>query len=327
MQYYHLSTEARYQIFAQKAMGKTISEIAKSLGRSVSTISRELRRNRDEKGTYRAEIAVAKAAQRAKKSAKNAKQVSEKTWKFAILKLKEKWSPEQISAYLKTENGRKLGLSEISPETIYQKILQDKAQNGDLYRHLRCQKKRKKRYGTPENRGKLQNRVGIEDRPEIVEKRSRTGDWEADLVLGKEQQGALLTLVERKTGFTLIAPLLSKSAHGVKNAMFNLLKKYQKYCHTITSDNGMEFSQHAEIAQQLSAKFYFARPYHSWERGTNENTNGLIRQYFPKNRTLLTVTQKEIQFVTNQLNHRPRKRLKYLTPSQAFALRHAECLN
>lgn len=324
MPYHHLSTEERYQIFVEKAMGKSNRMIAKFLGRSESTISRELRRNGNGKLGYSVEIAVCKSARRKEKSAANATQVSEKSWEFAKLKIRENWSPEQISDYLKTEEGQKLGLLGISHETIYQKIKMDKTKNGTLHTHLRCQKIYKKRYGTPEKRGKLQNRVGIEHRPEIVEKRSRIGDWEADLVLGKDHQGALLTIVERKTGFTLIAPLLSKSAHGVKNAMIKLLKKHRKYCHTITTDNGMEFAQHTEIAKQLSTKYYFARPYHSWERGTNENTNGLIRQYFPKHRNLLNVTQSEIQFATNQLNHRPRKRLKYLSPSQAFAQRHAQ---
>jgi len=328
MPYNHLSTPERYQIFALHGTGKKPSEIARFMRRSRSTIGRELRRNTVDAGTYTADTAVLCAATRRKISAKNARQVDDTAWDFAKSKVLEQWSPEQIAGYLVSEEGLAQkglaqGLSSCSHETIYQRILADKIAGGVLYTHLRCQKRRKKRYGSVDNRGKLQGRIGIEQRPAEVEKRERIGDWEADLVIGKDHQGALLTVVERKTGYTLIAKLANKEAQGVKDAMIDLLANYRDSCHTLTTDNGREFAQHTEIAKALSAGFYFARPYHSWERGTNENTNGLIRQYFPKEANLLDISQTDIVFAMHQLNNRPRKRLKYLTPAQAFAKRHS----
>ena len=187
-----------------------------------------------------------------------------------------------------------------------------------LWKNLRCQKKRRKRYGKAERRGTIPNRLSIEDRPAIVETRSRIGDWEADTVIGKNHRQAIVSIVERKTGFTLIQKVERKTAQAVSQAMIGLLKPYRKKVRTITSDNGKEFAGHEEIAKKLKADFYFAHPYSSWERGTNENTNGLIRQYFPKNRDFTTITQQEIDTAMERLNNRPRKRLGFQTPNQVF---------
>jgi IS30 family transposase len=303
MTYTHLTREERYQIYALKKAGHTQYEIAKVLARSKSTISRELARNRGGRG-YRPKQAQWLAEER---RAMNARTIDDATWQFACERLREEWSPDQISQH-----------AEISIETVYQRVYADKRAGGSLWKYLRCQKQRRKRYGKFDRRGTIPNRLSIEDRPAIVETRSRVGDWEADTVIGKNHRQAIVSIVERKSGFTLIRKVERKTAHAVSQAMIELLKPHQKKVHTITSDNGKEFAGHEEIASKLKADFYFAHPYASWERGTNENTNGLIRQYFPKNRDFTTITQQEIDMAMERLNNRPRKRLGYQTPSQVF---------
>ena len=303
MNYTHITQAERYQIYALKKAGHKQSEIAEVLERSESTISRELSRNCGRRG-YRAKQAHSKSVER---QAVNARTIDDATWKFAQDRLLEQWSPEQIS-----------GHAAISPETVYQRVYADKRAGGLLWKNLRCQKLRKKRYGKAERRGTIPNRLSIDDRPAIVETRSRTGDWEADTVIGKNHRQAIVSIVERKSGFTLIRKVERKTALAVSQAMIGLLKPHRDNVHTITSDNGKEFAGHEEIANKLKADFYFAHPYSSWERGTNENTNGLIRQYFPKDRDFTTITQQEIDMVMERLNNRPRKRLGYKTPNQVF---------
>ncbi len=304
MNYTHLTREERYQIYALKRAGQTQSQIAAVLLRSESTISRELRRNSGGRG-YRPKQADRKANER---RAINARRIDDKTWQFAREKLsEEQWSPQQIS-----------GHANISTETVYQRVYADKQNGGLLWTHLRCQKKRKKRYGKTERRGQIPNRLFIEERPAIVEQRERIGDWEADTIIGKNHRQAIVSIVDRKSGMTLIRKVERKTAEAVGEAMIALLKPFRKKVHTITSDNGREFANHQSIAKALKAKFYFAHPYASWERGTNENTNGLIRQYFPKHRDFTTIKQKEIDIAMRKLNDRPRKRLGYLTPNQVF---------
>jgi IS30 family transposase len=239
--------------------------------------------------------------------AMNARTIDDATWQFAQEMLILQWSPEQIS-----------GHAAISPETVYQRVYADKRTGGLLWKNLRCQKQRKKRYGKIDRRGTIPNRLSIDDRPAIVETRSRIGDWEADTIIGKNHRQAIVSIVERKTGLTLIRKVERKTAQAVSQAMTGLLKPHLRKVHTITSDNGREFAGHEEIAATLKADFYFAHPYSSWERGTNENTNGLIRQYFPKNRDFTTITQQEIDTAMERLNNRPRKRLGYQTPNQVF---------
>ncbi len=303
MNYTHLTREERYQIYALKKAGHKQVEIAELLERSESTISRELARNRGGRG-YRPKQAQFMAEDR---RAMNARTIDDETWQFTCERLREEWSPDQISKH-----------AEISIETVYQRVYADKRAGGSLWKHLRCQKQRKKRYGKFDRRGTIPNRLSIEDRPAIVETRSRIGDWEVDTVIGKNHKQAIVSIVERKSGYTLIRKVERKTALAVSQAMILLLKPHRKQVHTITSDNGKEFAGHEEIASRLKADFYFAHPYSSWERGTNENTNGLIRQYFPKNRDFTTITQQEIDMAMERLNSRPRKRLGYQTPSQVF---------
>ena len=224
------------------------------------------------------------------------------------------WSPEQISGY-----GKRHNLFSISHERIYQYVLADKKAGGKLYSYLRHGKKRyRKRYGSGKRGSPIKNRTMIDMRPNIVEKKERLGDWEIDTIIGKQQQKAIITLVERVSKKTLIGKVGSKHASFAREQTVSLLKPLKKYVFTITADNGIEFAQHELIAKKLDAKIYFAHSYHSWERGLNENTNGLIRQYIPKGSDFLELTDKDILHVQNQLNNRPRKSLGYATPNEVF---------
>ena len=229
-------------------------------------------------------------------------------------KIRLDWSPEQVSGWLNEEQA-----ISISHERIYQHVWADKRQEGTLYKHLRhSHKKRKKQYGSKDKRGQIRNRVSIDERPEIVEQKTRIGDWEIDTVIGQNHQGALVTIVDRVSKFTLIKKVDSKHAEVVTEATITLLKPYLDKTLTITADNGKEFAGHESMTEQLNAAVYFAHPYHSWERGLNENTNGLIRQYFTKGSSFENITDEQVEEVMNKLNHRPRKTLNYKTPNAVF---------
>jgi len=308
--YTQLTQEERYQIEALMKAVNSLPEIACILGRSKSTISREVRRNTGLKG-YRPKQAHRFAMERRK--AKCSKRISGETWKWVERLLQEDWSPEQISLWLAREK-----LLFVSHEWIYQYVLQDKRAGGDLYTHLRCQKPRRKRYGTYDRRGKIPIRKSIEERPAVVERRSRIGDRELDTIIGKNHSGVLVSMVERKSRLTLLAKVPDKTAWSVRQAILKLLEPLANRLHTLTADNGKEFAQHEANAQAFSAKFFFAHPYASWERGLNENSNGLVRQYFPKNRDFSAITETEVSMVMDKLNNRPRKCLGMKTPNQVF---------
>ncbi len=309
--YTQLTREERYQIYALKAAGHNQTEIAKIIGRHKATVSRELTRNRGLKG-YRPKQAHAFASGR--RLAKATTRITSETWARVELLLREDWSPEQTSDWLHhSENVH------VSHEWIYQYILRDKQAGGDLHRHLRCQKARKKRYGAPDRRGQIKGRVSIDERPSVVNERSRVGDWEADTVIGKQGGTVLVTLVERKTRLTVIGKAPNKTALEVTAVILKSLVPLASQVQTVTYDNGKEFALHQKISEELDANGYFAHPYHSWERGLNENTNGLIRQYFPKGKNLSEVTDAEVQVVMDKLNNRPRKCLGFKTPNQVFS--------
>ena len=308
--YTQLTQVQRYQIYALMKAELNQSEIAAIIGVNKSTISRELRRNRGLKG-YRPKQAHQLAMTR--RQTKTQPRITDEDWRLVEDLLREDWSPEQISLWLAQH--KRLS---ISHEWIYLYVLEDKRLDGDLYRHLRCQKLRKKRYGAYDRRGQLPNRVSINERPAIVERRTRLGDWELDTIIGKRHKQAIVSLTERKSRLSLIAKVPTKEAESVKNAVLALLSPLSAYVHTITSDNGKEFARHEAIAEALEADFYFANPYASWERGLNENTNGLIRQYFPKDCDFTAITDKDIQQAMNKLNNRPRKCLGMKTPNQVF---------
>ena len=312
MTYKHLTREERYQIYALRRQGIGLAVIAAELKRSRSTITRELKRNAGSRG-YRPARAHERACSR-QSARRNSRQFDEQQWAQVHRYLGLKLSPEQVSGRLKVE-----GTMSISYECIYLHIYEDKRAGGLLARGLRCQKAQRKRYGSgQERRGTLKDRVSIELRPAIVDERSRIGDWEGDIVVGKGHQGVLLTLVARKSGYTLARQLDCKGSVGITEAVIVLLRPYKSLPETITFDNGKEFAQHTFIADSLQAHVYFAHPYHSWERGLNENTNGLLRQYFPKSTNSRKATQHEVNEAVYELNHHPRKCLQYRTPHEVF---------
>ena len=311
MDYTHLTQDERYQIAILLKAGHLQSDIARLMNRSPSTISRELRRNRGQRG-YRPKQAQV-LSQARMRACESGQRVCADTWAFAQARLAELWSPEQISGQLKAS-----GQPGISHETIYQRIYADKRAGGKLHRVLRCQKLRRKRYGGRDRRGSIPNQVSIELRPAIVDSRKRFGDWEADLVIGANHRQALVTLNERKSRYSLIAQVPTKAADIVSDAMISLLKPYAACVHTLTTDNGKEFAEHERIARTLDASFFFAHPYASWERGANENMNGLIRQFFPKKLRFNSITPQQVVFAMHRLNHRPRKCLGFRTPHEVF---------
>jgi len=308
MNYTHLTQEQRYQIYALMKAGFNRTQIAAEISVHKSTVSREVRRNRGQRG-YRPKQAHELASTRQQQRV--APRIEPQTWQQIEMLLSQEWSPEQISGRLVLE-----GQATVSHERIYQYIYQDKQQGGVLYRHLRSQKKRRKRYGRYDRRGHLPARRSIAERPKIVAEKRRLGDWEADTIIGRNHQQAIVSLVERKSKLTRLARVTHNTAELVAQAMTVQLAPLQ--VKTITSDNGREFAKHQSIAQQLKADFYFAHPYSSWERGLNENTNGLVRQYFPKKHDFVTITDTEINRVMERLNNRPRKTLGYKTPNEVF---------
>jgi len=310
--YTRLTEDERYQIYEDKLNGLSHRQIAKSLNRHHSTISREISRNSGLRN-YRPKQAHQFAEHRHHSKPKFIKMV-ESVCNLIAKNIKKDWSPEQIQGRLKEEN-----YPVVCPSTIYRYIREDKAAGGQLYKHLRHSKPYKKRTGKPDARGQIIGRKSIDQRPSIVDQKCRLGDWEADTVIGKGHKGVLVTLAERVSKKTLIAKVNSKHADVVTAAIIRLLKSEKNYLHTITYDNGKEFAYHDEISDALNIEGYFAHPYHSWERGLNENHNGLIRQYLPKGMALDKVTDKEIQVIQNKLNNRPRKTLGYKTPNEVYA--------
>jgi transposase, IS30 family len=309
--YKHLTQDERYQIAILLKAGKRQYEIAALMNRHPSSISRELKRNRGQRG-YRPKQAQALSEARMRAS-DNGRRVSDAVWSVVDDKLNETWSPEQISGHLKTN-----GQAGVSHECIYQRIYADKRAGGTLHRALRCQKARRKRHTGRERRGTIPNQVSIDLRPEIANRRERFGDWEADLVIGAAHQQALVTLNERISRYSLIAHIPAKTAQNVTNAMVSLLTPFMDAVHTLTTDNGKEFAQHERIAEKLGADFFFAHPYASWERGANENMNGLIREFFPKKMNFASITEKDVALAMHRLNHRPRKCLGFRTPHEVF---------
>jgi IS30 family transposase len=284
-------------------------EIAEVIGAHKSTVSRELRRNCGLRG-YRPKQAHCKALNRRNHSRAR---IMPEIWEMIEAKLRLEWSPEQVSGWLHRHHA-----IQVSHEWIYQYILVDKQAGGDLYRHLRCQKKRRKRYGSYDRRGKLPNRVSIEERPAIVEQRQRIGDWEVDTIVGKGHHQAIVTLTERKSRFSLLSKVERRTADQVSEALIDLLLPVSDRLHTLTADNGKEFAEHERVAHELQADFFFAHPYAAWERGANENMNGLVRQYIPKKCNFASVTDAELIRIMKRLNHRPRKCLDFLSPFEVF---------
>ena len=308
--YSQLTLEQRYIIYSMLKIGLTQLKIAEVIGIHKSTVSRELKRNRGGRG-YRPK--QANVFSEGRKQGKVRPRIDGSTWAYIKRLICKEWSPEQISGWM----GKSMSIP-VRYEWIYQYVLKDKLDGGSLYLHLRCKQKRKKRYGSYDRRGTLKNRVSIDERPDMVEERNRIGDWEADTIIGKAHKQAIVSLTERKSGLALIYKVDRRTKGNTEGAVRRLLRSISDQVHTITSDNGKEFARHEQIAKRLKCDYYFAHPYSSWERGTNENTNGLIRQYFPKNRDFRTITDKELIHAMKRLNNRPRKRLGYKTPNEVF---------
>ncbi|CAN6959317.1 IS30 family transposase [Psychrobacter okhotskensis] len=304
MNYTHLSLGERYQIYALIGAEHSINFIARALNRSPSTILREIRRNKSLRG-YQVNNAHKKACAR---RSNNALSIIADVWDWVTDKLKENWSPQQIA-------GVHGGLSHMS---IYRYIWTNKRKGGRLWQCLRRKAKPYRQRLTAETRGRINDRVSIHERPSIVDARTRIGDWEADTIIGQHHKQAIVTLVERKTGLLKMKRVDNKTAQQVSEAMIELLKPVRLQVKTITSDNGKEFAQHKKVKQKLFSSFFFADAYASWQRGTNENTNGLIREYLPKGCDFRQVSDDEMQDIENKLNNRPRKRLGFKTPMQAF---------
>ncbi len=310
--YHQLTSEERYALSTLRKQGCSQSQIAHALGRHRSTVSRELRRNVKKDRAYRPALADDVARWRRSRSRRN-QRFTAADWDLVETWLLEDFSPEQVSGWL-----RRFRLLSISHETIYRYIWINKRRGGMLYRHLRCaQKKRRKRYGRYDSRGRLAGKKPISDRPPGAENRSRVGHLEGDTVLGTDKH-CILTLVDRKTGYVMIAKLPARTVEATNCAAIALIRTAARRIRTVTVDNGTEFHGYKEIEAATGADFYFATPHHSWERGTSENTNGLIRQYAPKKTSLALLTQADCDAIAHKLNNRPRKRFDYRTPKEIY---------
>ncbi len=278
----HLTLEQRYTIEVLRKENYSQTEIAKRLNRNKSVIFNELKRNSDQRnGVYKAELAHKKTLKRHREKNKII-YFTDEVKQYVDTWIAEDYSPEQIVGV-----ARKQGLNCVSHERIYQYVWEDKKASGVLYKHLRTKGKTyRKRGATKDKRGQITGRIPMSERPKIVDEKQRLGDLELDLIVGTEQSGYLLTINDRATSLSLVAKLETKEAKEVQEAIVKLLNPWKPFLQTITSDNGKEFAYHQQVTKELDVDYYFARPYHSWERGANENMNGLIRQYFPKKNEL-----------------------------------------
>jgi IS30 family transposase len=316
MLYRQITFAERYTLSVLRQRGLSAAAIARVLGRHRSTIGREVERNRAHSdGTYRPQLADWYARGRRSHSRRN-RQFTEAEWTRIRALLCEDWSPEQVAGWLRRH--RELA---ISHETIYRYVWADKRAGGTLHQHLRgARKQRRKRYGCYDSRGRLAGKRLITERPAIVATRQELGHWEADTMLGASQAGpCVLSLVERKTGYLLLGQLRQRISAAVNARARQLIVAQPHPVRTITVDNGTEFHEYARLERATAVRFYFATPHHAWERGTNENTNGLVRQYLPKRQSMAHLTQHECNRIATKLNRRPRKRLNYRTPEECYA--------
>jgi len=316
MRYHQITREERYTLATLRKQEPKLSNaaIAHLMDRHPSTISRELRRNSTPYDrAYRPSRAQEQANGRRSRSRRNSR-FTEEQWQMVEALLRADFSPEQISGRLRCDQ-----VLRISHETIYQHIWEDKRRGGTLFRRLRQRPKYRKRYGTNEKRGRLPGKRHISERPLSAEQRLELGHWEMDTVIGSTTNDCILTLVERLTGCLLIAKLPARNAAAVNRRLLQIIAEQPHLFRTITVDNGTEFHAYAQIERLTGVLFYFATPYHSWERGTNENTNGLIRQYLPKRTTMKGLTQSRCNQIAAILNNRPRKRHGFLTPIELLS--------
>jgi IS30 family transposase len=316
MKYRQITSGERYAIAALRKRKLSIREIAAEVGRSPSTISRELRRNLSTQRRYSPPKADSYAVARRRRSRRNS-HFSACDWLLVEELVEADWSPEQVSGWLRLH-----GLLSISHETIYLRVFHDKRTGGELWTHLRqATKKRRKRYRSHDSRGRVAGKRHISERPSEVEAREVSGHWEIDSIMGDDHgRHSALTVVERKTGYLQMGKMVRHCAADATERTIDLISRQPERFKTITADNGTEFHSYKLVEEATGVEFYFATPHHSWERGTNENTNGLIRQYLPKRTSMAHVTQADLDAIAAKLNSRPRKRLGYRTPEECYAL-------
>lgn len=312
--YKQLAREERYLISKLLKLGYSQRAIAAQLGRSPSTVCREIRRNATKyDGAYRHCRAQEYTNGRRRRCRRGPK-LDPRQYKIVRYYLRKKWSPKQIVGTLRPQ-----GLVSMCHESIYRYVVRDRMAGGVLWKHLRLKMKlRRKRYGKHDWRGVLRGKKHIKERPEEVELRQEVGHWEGDTVVGKDLRHSILTLVERATGLTVIRKLKARNTKETNKALRAVLRKYGARMKTITFDNGTEFHDYREIENEFGVDCYFATPYHSWERGTNENTNGLIRQYLPKGCCMRNLTQAKCDWIARELNTRPRERYDFETPEAMY---------
>ena len=312
MKYRQITSEERYILATLRKQGLNQSEIARELGRHRSTICRELKRNSARfDGCYRPSKAIERTAGRRSRSRRNQRFTRTDLRRIEAL-LRQRWSPEQIC-------GRLRNSLSISHETIYRHVWRDRMLGGSLHTYLRgARKKRRKRYGAYDSRGRLAGKRHISERPSAAEQRSEIGHWEIDTVIGKGSRHCLVSVVDRKTGYVLIGKLRARTKEHTNQRIVRLMRRHPRRFKTVTADNGTEFHDYAAIERATGTLFYFATPHHSWERGTNENTNGLIRQYVPKGTSMTKLSQHRCNAIARALNDRPRKRLAFKTPQECF---------
>ena len=311
--YQQITTEERYIISHLRCLGVSQADIARQLNRARSTIWREITRNCSRLGAYRPSKAIEKTNGRRSRSRRKPRFTHEE-FSLVVDLLTKKWSPDQISNELLLS-----GKMKMSHETIYRYIWKDKKQGGQLFRHLRhALKRRRKRYGAYDSRGIMSGKRLIDHRPLSARNRSRKGHFEVDTVMGRGSKHCILTLVDRKTGYLIIRKLRRRTTAEVNAELIKIIEGGMHTVRTITADNGTEFHQYSHIEQKSGVLFYFARPYHSWERGSIENANGLIRQYLPKTQPMTQLTQAHCDAIATELNERPRKRYGYRTPKELY---------
>lgn len=315
MKYQQITTEERYTFSALRKQGLPIAKIAIIMGRHKSSLYREFNRNKSTRGHYATAEADSMTRGRRRLSRRN-RHYTEKDFILVKRLLRQKLSPEQIVGFIRRFN---LMRRRLSHETIYQYIWRDKANGGNLWSHLRqSAKRRRKRYKAYDSRGRLADKRHITERPASVETRRYIGHWEIDTVMGRGTNDCIVTLVERKTGYVMIGKLRDRTTASLNKKTMMLISRQPTLFKTITADNGTEFHQYKKIEEVTNVKFYFANPYHSWERGSNENMNGLIRQYLPKGMCMALLTQQNCDDIAMKLNTRPRKRYGFKTPEELF---------
>ncbi len=319
-----MTLEQRYEISALVKTNHSLDQIAEQIGCSKSTVSRELSRNCDKRdGSYWPDLAQRKTAARHKAKTKK-RRLTASVEAYVRQKLESYHSPEQIVGH-----AARKGIECVSHERIYQFVWDDKKQGGKLYRHMRTRGERYAKRGSAKGkRGQIVGRVDIDQRPAVVEQKQRVGDVEMDLVIGRGHSGVLLTINDRATGMLKMAILDGREAALVQAKAVELLTDCKPLLHTVTTDNGKEFAYHQKVSEELEVDCYFAKPYHSWQRGANENLNGLVRQYFPKWTSFQRVTQRKVDEVVQILNQRPRKRFGFRSPEEVFknAVKNEGCV-